>query len=448
MKIINKIKSSKIIKNSGWLMAQNIITMILGVFVTGIVARYFGTEKYGIFNYAYSIIALFIGISPFGIHHIAVKDLAQRPKEEGKILGTSFVLRSAITVILLVISNITVFYLSKFDRVTTIIGAILSTLIIFNVFDVIDYYSKANLKAKYIVISKLISFVFMSILKVLVIIMKGNIIHYSITYALEAFIYAILLIISYRLMKKGGTKVKWHYNKQYAKQLLSKSWYFALSSIMVTIYLRIDQVMIGTIIPDKSQVGIYSAAVKIAEMWSFVPLALINSYKPIIMTEKRISDENYHNKLRKLYNLSWIICLMFLVFIIALGKLIITILYGADFINAYKILNILIPGICVGIVGNIHYIWMLCEGKEKYSLLYSSSGCVTNIILNLILIPRIGMHGAAIATMISQLVSNVLIFMIRKDTRVLSINMIRAIFLIDYINIFKNKIKLVIKGEK
>lgn len=53
----------KVAKNSGLLMFQNIFTMLLGVFVTGVVARYFGTEKYGIFNYVLSITGLFSGIA-------------------------------------------------------------------------------------------------------------------------------------------------------------------------------------------------------------------------------------------------------------------------------------------------------------------------------------------------------------------------------------------------
>ena len=67
---------------------------------------------------------------------------------------------------------------------------------------------------------------------------------------------------------------KWYFDKVYAKKLLGRCWYFALSAIMVTIYLRIDQVMLGSMIQDKSQVGIYSAAARIAEMWVFVPNAI------------------------------------------------------------------------------------------------------------------------------------------------------------------------------
>ncbi len=55
----------KIAKNSSWLVFQNIFTMLLGVFITGIIARYFGTEKYGVFNYVLSIVSIFSGIAAF-----------------------------------------------------------------------------------------------------------------------------------------------------------------------------------------------------------------------------------------------------------------------------------------------------------------------------------------------------------------------------------------------
>lgn len=449
MLIIQRIKKSNIIKNSGWLITQNIFTMLTGVFCTAVVARYFGAEKYGTFNYVYSIICLFSGIAPFGMHHIVVKDLTQKPKEEGKILGTCFLLRLIITLILLVISNITVYILSKYNTTMTIIGVLISSTMIFNLSEMVDYYSRANLKAKYISICKSISSLVLVGLKILVVVLEKDLIYYTATYVIEAIIYALLLVYSYKKMKHNEQQYKWSFNKSYAKQLLSKSWYFALSGIMVTIYLRIDQVMLGYMIDNKSNVGIYAAAVKIAEMWSFVPLAVINSYKPIIIKEKLISEIKYKLKLKKLYNLSWIVCLIFLIGIVLFGKYAVLILYGNEFIQASKIMNILIFGTCFGILGNIHYIWMVSENRGKYSLFYSLSGCLVNIILNLILIPKNGIYGAAIATLASQIVSNVIIFMFKRDTRQLSINMLKAIFLIDCLYVVKNKLSLNMKkGEK
>lgn len=70
---------------------------------------------------------------------------------------------------------------------------------------------------------------------------------------------------------------------------------------------------------------------------------------------------------------------------------------------------------------------MICEEKQKYSLFYSFSGCITNIIFNIILIPRFGMIGAAIATLISQISSNIISFALIKETRILSKMLLKSL---------------------
>ena len=199
--------------------------------------------------------------------------------------------------------------------------------------------------------------------------------------------------------------------------------------------------MLGTMISDKSQVGIYSAAVRISEIWTFVPISIITSYKPIIINEKEKSKAKYDKELSKLYNIVSFVCFLFVVIICVFGKLGIYILYGNEYSNAYIPLIILTIGIWFGVLGNIHYIWMICENKEKYSTFYSFSGCITNIIFNFLLIPKYGIIGAAIATLISQISSNILSFSLIKDARILTKKIIISLNPINGLKELKNKVR-------
>ena len=439
----------KVAKNSGWIVFQNIFTMILGVVTTGIVARYFGTEQYGVFNYILSIVSLFSGIAGMGIYHIATKDLTQRPEDEGKIMGTSFILRLITAIILIVASVATVFVMTGNDDTSMILGMLLSLMMFFSCSEVIDFYATANLKVKYIAISKCISYIIFAVLKVIIVLLKLNIKYYTATYLIEAIIYSILLFNSYGMIhKKLGTTYTWSYDRRYARKLLSKCWYFALSAIMVTIYMRIDQVMLGKMIENKSQVGIYSAAMRIAEMWAFIPNSIISSFKPVIMKYKGENKEKeYLKNLQRLYDISSLVSVLFAVGITIFARLIILILYGGAFLEASKVLYILIWGIWFGILGNVHYIWLICENKGKYSLFYSASGSIANIILNAILIPKYGMYGAAIATLISQFLANVIVYSFFKETRELSKFAIKSILFIEPLKFLKNRIKGVKNAE-
>lgn len=433
----------KVAKNSSWIVFQNIFTMILGVVITGVIARYFGTEKYGIFNYILSITSLFSGIASIGIYHIATKDLTQRPEDEGKILGTSFTIRLIAAILLVIAAETTVCIMTHNDSTSMVIGILLSLMMLFSCSEVIDYYATANLKVKYLAVSKCISYIIFAVLKILIVVLKLDIRYYTATYLIEGIIYAIFLSISYKLIHKNiGKTCKWSFDKDYAKKLLSNCWYFALSSIMVTIYMRIDQVMLGKMIEDKSQVGIYSAAVRIAEMWAFVPNSIISSFKPVIMKYKgENNNKEYVKNLQRLYDISSLVSILFAIGITIFARLIIMILYGKAFLEASKILYILIWGIWFGILGNVHYVWLICENKGKYSLFYSATGSISNIIFNAILIPKYGMYGAAIATLISQFIANIVSFGIFKETRVLSKFAIKAILLVEPLKFVKNKIK-------
>lgn len=72
---------------------------------------------------------------------------------------------------------------------------------------------------------------------------------------------------------------------------MSQSWYLIISGLMITLYMRLDQVMLGYMFPNKGVLGIYSAAVRIAEMWYFVPMAVITSFRPVIMSTRKINEK-------------------------------------------------------------------------------------------------------------------------------------------------------------
>ena len=95
--------------------------------------------------------------------------------------------------------------------------------------------------------------------------------------------------------------------------------------------------------------------------------------------------------------------------------------------EAYIPLLILTFGVWIGVLGNIHFIWMTCTKNDKYSIIYSVTGCIVNVVLNFILIPKIGIIGAAIATLISQIFSNIISFMFVKEARKISIMLIKSL---------------------
>lgn len=411
--------------NSMWQIGEKIITMIFSVFVTSIVARYLGTEDYGFVNYIISIVMLFTTFSTLGMEKITIKDIIEREESEERILGTSFYIRLIGGIVLIFISQITIYILDEKNMLAQLLGLIMGLCMIFRAYEVIEYYLQSQMKLKTISIIRFCSTFFVAILRILVVIFDWGIVGFTATYLFDAIIVAVLLKIWYKKRKK----LKFKFSLEYAKRILSKCWYVAISGLMVTLYMRIDQVMLGSMLDNKTENGIYSAAVRIAEIWYFVPTAIISAFQPAIVMKKKHSEEQYEKTMQRLYDIVAIVGIGFGILITLFGDIAVQILYGEEYKGATSILKISVWAGLFATLGTARSVWLVNENLQKYSLIYTSVGCVTNIVLNYFLIPKIGAKGAAIATLIAQFVTNVLALVPFKKTRKSSTMILKSIFL-------------------
>lgn len=411
--------------NSMWQIGEKIITMIFSVFVTSIVARYLGTEDYGFVNYIISIVMLFTTFSTLGMEKITIKDIIEREESEERILGTSFYIRLIGGIVLIFISQITIYILDEKNMLAQLLGLIMGLCMIFRAYEVIEYYLQSQMKLKTISIIRFCSTFFVAILRILVVIFDWGIVGFTATYLFDAIIVAVLLKIWYKKRKK----LKFKFSLEYAKRILSKCWYVAISGLMVTLYMRIDQVMLGSMLDNKTENGIYSAAVRIAEIWYFVPTAIISAFQPAIVMKKKHSEEQYEKTMQRLYDIVAIVGIAFGILITLFGNIAVQILYGDEYKGATSILKISVWAGLFATLGTARSVWLVNENLQKYSLIYTSVGCVTNIVLNYFLIPKIGAKGAAIATLIAQFVTNVLALVPFKKTRKSSTMILKSIFL-------------------
>ncbi len=420
----DKISLKNIFRNSMWQICEKILTMIISIFITSLIARYLGSERYGTVNYVISVVMLFTAFSTLGMEKITINDIIDKKNKVGEILGTSFFIRIIGGVILIFISQLTLYILDGSNFETQILGIIMGTSILFKAFEVIEYYFQAKMKFKMIALIRFCTAIVVALFKVLVVIFDFGMIGFISSYLVDAVTAAILFFIVY----KNGSSDKWKLNKAYAKSILSRCWYVAIAGLMTTIYMRIDQVMLGSMFEEKSQNGIYSAAVRIAEMWYFVPTAVISAFQPIIIKRKKEEDGVYESTMQKLYDLVSIIGVSFAILISIFSDLAVDILYGAEYAQASNVLTISVWAGLFATLGTARSVWLIIEHLEKYTIIYTLSGCVINIALNAILIPTYGAFGAAFATLITQFISNIFILMIFKKTRKSSFMILKSIF--------------------
>lgn len=442
-----KFSLKKIFGNSMWQIGEKIATMVISIVVSAIVARYLGVEQFGLANYIISVVSLFATFSTLGMEKITIKDIVDKEDDEESVLGTSFLIRIAGGIVLIVLSQITLYILNGHNQIYQILGIIMSSSMLFKAFEVIEYYLQSQMKLKAVSVIRFITAIVVAIAKILVVVFDLGVIGFVATYLVDAIVAGFLFYIYY----KSKNKSKWKIDKQYAKKLLSRCWYIAIAGLMTTIYMRIDQVMLGSMLSDTTENGIYSAAARIAEMWYFVPMAIIASFQPAIMAKKKEHKESeYIKTMQRLYDIVAIIGIACGIIISLFGWIAVEILYGAEYAKASSVLAISVWAGLFATLGSARSTWLVTENLQKYTLVYTGTGAIINIILNALLIPKIGAFGAAVATLMAQLIANIFALIPFKNTRKSTVMILKAIFknstIKDAIKCLRNKQKN--KGEK
>lgn len=416
-------------KNTSWLLGEKILRIIVALFIGVWVARYLGPHNFGILSYAQSFVAIFAAFSSLGLSSILDRDLVKYPDKTEVLLGTTFVLQTVGSTALMGCLFISI-YLNDNSELTNKIIVILGLLTFLGSFNVISTYFNSIVKSRLMVIPSVIGLAISALLKVALILNESPLMHF--VYVLAFDILFLTLGKFYFYFKDGKSIFKWNFSRKEALGLLRDSWPLILSGIIVSIYMKIDQVMIKEFLGN-NEVGQYSAAVRLSEAWYFVPSVICGSLFPAIVNAKMKSPELYRDRLQKLYNLMVILALSVGVPTALLSDWLVKITYGPEYYQTAQVLSVHVMAGVFVFLGIANSKWFLNENLQRYSMVCLGIGMVANITLNFFLIPVLGPVGAAYATLISQFVATMLSPLIFKKTRPSVRNMVRALFFVDLI---------------
>lgn len=422
--IKNKLGGNKFFSNTIWLVGGRIFQLLLSLIIGRITAQYLGPSNYGIIEYTSSYVAFFTAICTLGFTNTVVKELMDRPGKQGDTLGTMMFFRICSSIISSVMLVCLIYVIDKGDWIIVCVGFLQSLTLIFQSFDIISYWYQSNLESKVSVKIQTYAYLIMAFYKIVILILQKDVIWFAFTTALENLAIAILLLISYYLRK--GQKLT--ISLSHGKAMLRRSYQFILSGLISTVYAQMDRIMLKQML-NEAIVGLYSAAMNISGIWNFVLLALVNSAQPIIIASKERDEVLYIKQLKRLYAaIIWIgivvtggICLF--------AKQLIWILYGTRYLDAANTLKISSWYTIFAMLGTARGIWIVCEGKAKYAKYYFTMGAVVNIILNYLLIPYMGSEGAALATLVTQVITAIIAPLCFKETRIHTRYVLEAFFL-------------------
>jgi len=421
-------KYDKVINNAKWIIickaAQSVIQLIVGM----LCARYLGPSNYGLINYTSAILAFAVPLMKLGLNATLVHQLIQSPEKEGEIMGTSILMNliSSFVCILGVTGFVATFNYN--DKVLIAVCVLYSISLIFSALEMIQYWFQYKLLSKYSSLMMLASYVIVSLYKIFLLATSKNIYWFAVVNSLDYGIISIGLLIMY--FRFAGQRFKFSFDMM--KRLFSVSKHYILSSLMVVIFHTTDHIMITNMV-NKEANGFYSAAVTCTAVVQFVYVGIIDSFRPLILQNKKENSPDYEKSVSGLFCIIIYLSLAQSTVFTLFSGLIVNILYGAEYAQAAGILSVLVWYLAFSFMGSVRDVWILAEGKQKFLWIINLFGALFNVLLNALLIPFYGAYGAAFASLSTQIFTNFVfgfIFPPLKRCNLLLINGLNPKFLI------------------
>ncbi|ODP99255.1 flippase [Salinivibrio sp. DV] len=417
---INELRNNKIFfkyaKNTVWLIADNATKLIVGLFVGVWVARHLGPEDFGIYSYAISFVAIFSGVATLGLDNIVVRELVDKEECREKIIATTYILKCLGAAFSLLLLFSILFYFD-FSANTREISIIMAFSIAFQTLNVIKLYFQSVVKIKYFVISSVLSIVISGCVKIYLILSNAPLESFAKAFLLESFLLSGFLVVLYRLKSETKTK-NYLFDLNLAKALMSDSWPLIFAAIASVVKLKLGHVMLGNL-GTYEEVGYYSAALRISELWFLIPVLLGTSIYPALIKANKNGVDNLRDKVILITRTMLFFAVPFAIIVSFLSKFIIVLLYGKSFEIAGKYLSIQIwsglPYIVLFAYSQVTYI----IGKTKIHLYLSLLSIFSIAIFNYLLIPLMGGIGAVYASLITNtLGSCLMIFLLEREINI------------------------------
>lgn len=389
----NKSVKQTILKNTFWLGFAGVIEKAAALILLIWVARILGATEYGKFTFALAFVSLFGVIFNFGLRPIITREFArarEKEKEFAAVLSLKIIL-SIVGIFLIFASS---FFITNDPAIQTIIW-ILAVYILGKSFSgIIFAFFQARERMEYQAFTRIFEAFLLLGFGLFVIFTFPSAINLGFSYALSM---VMVFIAGAAILHFKVQRFTLQWNPAVWKKFIIMSWPLALIAAFTAMYNQIDSVMMGSF-GQITETGWYNAAYKIV-YGSLILMGFIsNSFYPVLSRTFKESKE----KLQRIWNAQMEI-MVFLAFPITVGGItlapaIISTVYGSDFIAAVFALQLLMVSVGFMFIYDSFRQILIVHDQQKKFFLTALSGVILNVVLNLILIPKYSLYGAAVST--------------------------------------------------
>ena len=412
---------SKIFSGAAWLYFDNFGRLAINIGVLILVARYLGPADFGLLNYATAVVALFLSLAIFGFDAPAIVMLVEHKDKEGRILGSLLGLKlmtAAASFVLCV--GYVMFFEEDQQHVRVLLASALS--IVFISPYAFDLIFRAREDQRPGSLSRLIGTLIAAAYRVILIVVGYGVFWFAFAGMLELLLVSISLLLFYQ--KSTFRNLHLSFDWVWARLLLKQSLPVVVTAFGVVVYMKIDVIMLRHMTSD-TVVGVYSVAQKLSEASYIIPVVIADAAFPALIR----AVGNGNARAAQLYSDVIMAASMLVVFgALVLGGPIIRLLFGDQYGGAVGIFNVHVWSCLPIALAVARFRYLVTHKLQIYESFSVLLGAGLNIALNLVLIPRNGAMGAAIATLISYVVAGYLTSFIFPKLRHYGFIQTRALF--------------------
>lgn len=414
-------------QGSLWLSLEHIVRIFSSVVLGFWIADFFGPSKFGYYSYVFVIITFLGSIIKLGFDLIAIKNLSINKSKESEILSTIFWTRFivAISIVVILILTTTLIITTE-EKIIFWLISISSLLLIPFETITIKLYSESQLR-QFSTLRIIVNLI-IACYKILILIKGLHITYLYILIVIESILNAII----YTYLSKKTTSLfipRAVIDHELLKRLWYSSKFLIISTLAVTIYMKVDQIMIRTILGDYEN-GIYSLCVRISEGFLFLTVIATNTFNPYFSQLFKRDSKEFDKKLKTFIRILFYLALGISILIYFTSDFIFKDLFrNKEYLPAIQVLKLHCFSLVFIFLNNSSWIWYINHNLEAFASRKLVIGAVINIVLNYLLIEKFGLNGAILSTLISYSLVGIFFNAFSEKVRKLFWLQIRAIFL-------------------
>jgi len=405
-------KAERLVKNSIWLFGAEGFSKVIALVTQIFAARFLGGEGYGIFSFAFAATGAFIVFIDAGLAIFLTREVSRHPENAPGYLHNVLAMKWKLSLATgLVLAG--ALWMAALEPVSLLAAVAIGLALMINGYTemylaVFRAFERMRIVSVLLVAQRVLFF----ILGLAVLLQGGDVVVFSFSFFASA---VIILVAARRQMVIEHERLPPStFDRQLVREIFKGALPLCGLLLFTYIYFRIDAVLLF-FLRGELETGFYSAAFKLIENISWLIASIRLGVFPVLAKTFKEGSDHYQKIWQQTVRYLLLISIPLSVGMFLLAPRLLGLLYGASFDTGGTVLMIMSLGFPLLCLNDLAAYLLLSQNKTRSVLQITGGAAVFNVFLNLFLIPKWGMEGAAWAATLTQfLLFGVYYFKVRE----------------------------------